>query len=324
MNSLGGITERAGGEGAQSLPGAAGLANVIVEGAPTAAIWVAGRVLPLADAARVNGIEVPPPGSARRALAEWERWCDVIATVAGDGQEAGGWLAEDEVSFLPALTDPPNIYCAAANYLDHMKEMSGKGLDATERRPLHFLASTSALNGHRQPVVRPQGCERFDWEVELAVVIGRNCHDVDASDAAEVIAAFCVANDLSLRDFARRDDYGFFPDWLSSKCYRGCLPLGPALVPASMVADPMALDLRLSVNGEVRQDSNTRNMIFSVAQQIEYLSHIAGLQQGDVIITGTPAGTARAWGSYLAPGDVVVAEVEGIGRLETRVEAPAR
>lgn len=323
MNSLGGITERAGGERGRSSPRASGLANVVVEGTPTAAVWADGRVLPLADAARLYRIDGDPPRSAGGALADWGRWCDLVTAVVDGDHDGAGWLAEEEVSFLPALTDPPNVYCAAANYLDHTKEMSGKGLDAPNRRPLHFLASTAALNGHRQSVVRPPGCERFDWEVELAVVIGRDSHNVSASGAAEVIAGFCVANDLSLRDFARRDDYGFFPDWLSSKCYRGCLPLGPALVPARMVADPMALDLRLSVNGEVRQASNTGKMIFSIAEQIEYLSRIAGLKRGDVILTGTPAGTARAWGTYLAPGDVMVAEVEGVGRLETRVEASA-
>jgi 2-keto-4-pentenoate hydratase/2-oxohepta-3-ene-1,7-dioic acid hydratase in catechol pathway len=106
------------------------------------------------------------------------------------------------------------------------------------------------------------------------------------------------------------------------KSYTGCMPLGPAIVPAESVPDAMDLRLGLTVNGERRQDSNTKNMIFSIAEQIEYLSRIVTLQPGDVILTGTPAGTGSAWGAFLTPGDVVVAEVEGLGRLETRV-APA-
>jgi 2-keto-4-pentenoate hydratase/2-oxohepta-3-ene-1,7-dioic acid hydratase in catechol pathway len=159
--------------------------------------------------------------------------------------------------------------------------------------------------------------------VELAVVIGRDAEGIAAADADRVIAGYSVANDVSLRDFARRDDYPFFPDWLRSKSYAGCLPLGPVVVPASLVPDPMDLSVSLTVNGVQRQASRSKQMIFSIAEQIEYLSHIVPLRPGDVILTGTPAGTGAAWGSYLSPGDVMVAEIEHLGRLETEVLAIA-
>jgi 2-keto-4-pentenoate hydratase/2-oxohepta-3-ene-1,7-dioic acid hydratase in catechol pathway len=301
-----------------------GLATVTVNGAQTLAVWADGFVMPLAQAARRCGVAAAPPVSVREALSDWDRWCAVLRDVAsdsvrGDGKAGDGWLAEADVAFSPAITDPSAIYCAAANYYDHTEEMRGKDHGAAGRSPMYFLAPPAALSGHRHDVARPAGCARFDWEVELAVVIGRDAKDVAAADAGGVIAGYAVANDLSMRDFARRDDYPFFPDWLRAKASAGCLPVGPAIVPASFVPDPMRLDLSLTVNGEQRQASSTKNMIFSIAAQIEYLSQIVPLRAGDVILTGTPAGTAAAWGSYLSPGDVMVAEIRGLGRLETRV-----
>jgi 2-keto-4-pentenoate hydratase/2-oxohepta-3-ene-1,7-dioic acid hydratase in catechol pathway len=301
--------------------GSPGLATIRLNGLPTPAVLAGGFALPLAEAARRGGIAGPVPGSVREALPDWARWTSVIRRAAADGAGGPGWLPEAEVAFLPALADPPTVYCAAVNYRDHAKEMRSTA-DTVPAAPLFFLVPPASLNGHRGPVVRPDGVEQLDWEVELAVVIGREASSVRAADAGAVIAGYTVANDLSLRDFARREDYPFFPDWLAMKAYTGCLPLGPAIVPADSVPDPMDLHLGLTVNGVQRQDSNTGNMIFSIGEQIECLSRIVALQPGDVVLTGTPAGTGRSWGIYLSPDDVVVAEIEGLGRLETRVTTP--
>ncbi|HEY6792894.1 MAG TPA: fumarylacetoacetate hydrolase family protein [Trebonia sp.] len=305
-----------------------GLATVHANGGPALAVWADGFVLPLAEAARRCGVTAAPPASLRAALSDWDRWCGVVRQVTADGRPGengpadGGWQDETEVTFLPSVTDPPTVYCAAANYHDHLREMRGEGAQAGQS-PMYFVAAPASLGGHRQGVVRPAGCARLDWEVELAVIIGRDAEDVAAADADRVIAGYSVANDVSLRDFARREDYPFFPDWLRSKSYAGCLPLGPVVVPASLVPDPMDLALSLTVNGVQRQASSSKNMIFSIAEQIEYLSHIVALRPGDIILTGTPAGTGAAWGSYLSPGDVMVAEIECLGRLETEVRAIA-
>ncbi|MDX6356915.1 MAG: hypothetical protein QOF98_3818 [Streptomyces sp.] len=312
--------------GTTALPVGPGLATIRLGGAPVPAVLADGFVLPLAAAARRVGAGGTVPASVREALADWDRWSSVVRQVADQvaAGDVGGpdWLAEADVAFLPALADPPTVYCAAANYQDHAQEMRAK-VDRKAESPLFFLVPPASLAGHRQEVVRPEGVERLDWEVELAVVIGREAYQVNAADAETVIAGYTVANDLSLRDFARRDDTPFFPDWLAMKSYTGCMPLGPAIVPAAFVPDPMNLDLSLSVNGEQRQGSNTKNMIFSIAEQIAYLSRIVALQPGDLVLTGTPAGTGNAWDLYLSPDDVVVAEVEGLGRLETRIAAAA-
>ena len=301
-----------------------GLATIRVNGRQTLAVWAGGYVLPLAEAARRCGVSAASPATVREALPEWDGWSAVVRQVSVGGNPAdSGWRADTQVTFLPAVIDPPTVYCAAANYWDHAQEMRA-GADGEEPQgPMFFAVPSATLAGHRGEIVRPAGCERLDWEVELAVVIGREAKEVSAAEADSVIAGYSVANDVSLRDFARRTDYPFFPDWLRSKSYTGSLPLGPAVVPASSVPDPMHLNLSLTVNGEQRQASSTENMIFSIAQQIEYLSHMVPLRPGDVILTGTPAGTGRGWGTYLSPGDVMVAEIEYLGRLETRVRASA-
>jgi 2-keto-4-pentenoate hydratase/2-oxohepta-3-ene-1,7-dioic acid hydratase in catechol pathway len=297
-----------------------GLATVQLNGTPQLAVWANGFLLPLEQAAHRCGLQsTTTPGSARDALSNWDHWCAVMAGVSADGISENGWLAEADVTFLPSVPDPSAIYCAAANYHDHVKEMSSTVGIGPMRDPMHFLTPPATLAAHRQPVARPAACERFDWEVELAVIIGKPAANISAADANDVIAGYAVANDLSVRDFARREDFPFFPDWLRMKGYTGCLPLGPAIIPACFVPDPMGLDLLLSVNGVQRQASNTRNMIFSIAEQIEYLSGIVPLRPGDIVLTGTPAGTGNAWGTYLSPGDVVVAGIEGLGRLETSI-----
>ncbi|HEY4459788.1 MAG TPA: fumarylacetoacetate hydrolase family protein [Pseudonocardiaceae bacterium] len=138
-----------------------------------------------------------------------------------------GWLPDAEVTFLPPLTDPSSIYCAAANYHDHAKEMHSTADSGPPQNPMHFLTPPASLAGHRQPVARPSGCARFDWEVELAVIIGRDAADVNADDATDVIAGFAVANDLSMRDFARREDFPFFPDWLRAPATPGASTCRP-------------------------------------------------------------------------------------------------
>lgn len=305
-----------------------GLATIRADGGQALAIWAGGWVLPLAEAASRCGISAAPPATLREALLDWDCWCGVVDQVsvgagAGTGRPDGSWRAETEVTFLPAVTDPPTVYCAAANYSDHTREMRA-GADGEEpQAPMFFAVPPATLGGHRGEIVRPADCGRLDWEVELAVIIGWEAKEVAAADADSVIAGYSVANDISLRDFARRQDYPFFPDWLRSKSYTGSLPLGPAVVPGGSVPDPMNLSLSLTVNGEQRQASRTKNMTFSIAQQIEYLSNMVALRPGDVILTGTPAGTGRGWGRYLSPGDVMVAEIESLGRLETRVRAGA-
>jgi 2-keto-4-pentenoate hydratase/2-oxohepta-3-ene-1,7-dioic acid hydratase in catechol pathway len=211
---------------------------------------------------------------------------------------------------------------AGANYRDHIEEMTGAPVDPAYVVPYHFLAPAGALGGHRAVVHRPRGCQQLDWEVELAAVIGSRASSIDVGQALDHVAGYSVANDFSLRDFALRPDLPLGVDWLRSKCYSGCLPMGPAIVPSAFVGDPQALRLSLSVNGEVMQDSTTALMVFSLAEQIAALSAIVPLLPGDIVCTGTPAGVGFARGQFLEPGDVTVAEVEAIGKLQSRIVGP--
>lgn len=295
-----------------------GFASIELAGTRRVAVYVDGRAITLEAAARRTGERRDVPVSVSQALAEWDRWCDVAEDVAV--QEADEeWLETSQIRFLPAITDPPNIFCAGANYYDHAEEMGAPTPDKSTAVPFHFIASRGSLTGHMEKVSRPMGCDKFDWEVELGVVIRHDLRSASVESARNCIAGYTVANDLSARDLSRREDVPFFPDWLQSKCHTGCLPLGPAIIPAAFVDDPMNIDLSLTVNGETKQSSNTSKMIFSIEEQIEYLSGIAGLQAGDIIITGTPAGTGIASNSYLKHDDVVVAEAANVGKLQTRI-----
>lgn len=257
----------------------------------------------------------PVPGDLLSLLPDWDSWIDAVA--AAIARYDGPVLAEEDVVFLPPVTHRPTVYCAGANYTDHLAEMGGH---AAADEPFHFLVPPAALSGHRSVAVRPAQMERLDWEVELAAVIGRRADAVTEQDSLGYVAGYTVANDLSCRDKRAMSVPIFGINWLLQKGWRGLKPLGPALVPARFVPSPDALKLRLSVNGEERQNSSTGRMIFSLPQQIAALSALVPLEPGDLILTGTPAGTAAAHGNrYLVPGDHVVAEVEGVGSLTTYI-----
>lgn len=226
---------------------------------------------------------------------------------------------------------PGAIYAAGANYRDHLEAMGRafKQQVIMDPRslglpPWHFLKSGPAtLAGHREDVSYPAGTDRLDWEAELAVVIGRPARSVSVEDALDHVAGYMCANDLSARDLAIRaavePSSPFRFDWVGHKCFNGSCPLGPVLTPARFVSSPESLGIRLWLNGELRQDSNTRNHIYGVAEQIAHLSARIDLLPGDVILTGTPAGVGMESGVFLRRGDVLTVSVEGLGELETRI-----
>ncbi len=261
-------------------------------------------------------------------LDDWDGWCDRVEAALADhpthqatdhSVAAAAFSTTADATFRAPLV-PPTVYCAGANYVDHIEEMTGTRPEPGVGTPYHFVVPAGALTGHGEAVRTPRGCTKLDWEIELAVVIGRHADHVRAADALDHVAGYTVANDISMRDFAMRPDTPFGVDWLRSKGYATCLPLGPAVVPSRHVPDPQNLALMLSVNGERMQDSNTAEMLFDVARQIEFLSEIVPLLPGDVISTGTPAGVGFARDRFLQPGDVVVAEIERVGRLVNSIE----
>jgi 2-keto-4-pentenoate hydratase/2-oxohepta-3-ene-1,7-dioic acid hydratase in catechol pathway len=232
---------------------------------------------------------------------------------------------------LAPILWPSAIYCAGANYADHAAEMaraSGRTPEPDPHtlglKPWHFLkAGRSTLAAHDDAVQITGLSKTMDWEVELAAVIGRAAKNVPLAEALDYVAGYTIANDLSARDMGRRphvaDTAPFKFDWVAHKNFDGSCPLGPWIVPSNDIPDPQKLGLKLWVNDVVKQDSNTSQMIFSLAEQIEHLSSRITLQPGDVILTGTPAGVGAARPEFLKAGDVVKLWIENIGTLVNRM-----
>jgi 5-oxopent-3-ene-1,2,5-tricarboxylate decarboxylase/2-hydroxyhepta-2,4-diene-1,7-dioate isomerase len=220
---------------------------------------------------------------------------------------AGRRFAEDAVTWLPPV-EPGTILALALNYGDHAAELE------LERpaQPALFPKFHNALLGHRGTVVRPRGIRYMHYETELAVVIGRPVRRVPAETALEAVKGYTVANDLVVRDFV----IDHFRPPVKPKNFDTFLPLGPALVDARDVPDPQALRLRTYVNGELRQEGNTADMLYGVAEIIAYVSEFMTLQENDVLLTGTPKGI-----SHVHAGDTLRCEIDGVGVLSNRVAA---
>lgn len=221
-----------------------------------------------------------------------------------------------EVAGTPRLGSPVarpgNILCIGLNYRDHVTEAKM----ALPAEPVVFSKHTGALSGPNDPVVLPRGSIKSDWEVELAVVIGRRAEGVREADALSHVAGYTVCNDVSERTF--QIDRG--GQWIKGKSAPTFCPLGPVMVTADEIGDPQALRLWLTVNGQTMQDGSTADMVFPVAHLISYLSAFMALLPGDVIATGTPMGTGMGRGVFLARGDIMRLGIDGIGEMEQRVE----
>lgn len=221
-------------------------------------------------------------------------------------------LVEGTPRLGPPVARPGNILCVGLNYRDHASEANM----ALPAEPVVFSKHTGALSGPTDPVVLPRGSVKSDWEVELAVVIGREAHGVREAEALSHVAGYTVCNDVSERTF--QIDRG--GQWIKGKSAPTFCPLGPVLVTADEIADPQALRLWLTVNGQTMQDGTTADMVFPVAHLVSYLSTFMTLLPGDVIATGTPAGTGMGRGIFLKRGDVMRLGIDGIGVQEQRVE----
>jgi 2-keto-4-pentenoate hydratase/2-oxohepta-3-ene-1,7-dioic acid hydratase in catechol pathway len=224
---------------------------------------------------------------------------------------------------LAPLRYPGKILCAGANYFDHLAEMGMPGAKKADQRLFFFMKPPrNAIVGEGPTVRMPIGTEAFDWEIELAAVIGRTARNVAVADALGHVAAWTVAIDFSARDHNRAPETFYKLDWVAGKANDTCCPIGPRLVPAEAIPDPQSVGLRLWVNGALKQDGRSSDMIFSVAEQIATASRIMTLDPGDLLLTGTPAGVGAPHRTFLAVGDRVEAEIEGIGRLAVTIQAP--
>jgi 2,4-didehydro-3-deoxy-L-rhamnonate hydrolase len=290
------------------------LASIERPGGVAAAAVVGQQVFPLPDAP-----------SMRAVLDSWQEWFSRIEAGLA-ASELGNPLELSQVRLAAPLPEPRNLYMAGANYADHAREMRGLPADApiepSEHGPFFFLKPTSTVIGPDQPVILAPEVHRADWEVELAAVIGRPAHRVDEAHALDCVAGYTVVNDVSARDWFKRDPAPEPPmtfDWFAQKGWASFCPMGPWIVPAGFCPNPDALEMTLTVNGVIEQRSSTSEMIFHLPQLIAYLSTIAPLLPGDVISTGTPAGVGAGKGRFLQPGDELVAEIAGIGALRNPV-----
>lgn len=267
---------------------------------------------------------LPPDGASREVIRTLAGWVDRL----DDEEREELSLPVDEVKLLVPVPRPSKILLLAGNYAAHVIERGGTAVERSETFPYVFMKPPATTLTHPCDPIRIPRCspDHVDWESELGVVIGRHCRDVEEGEALDYVAGYTVVNDITDRKFTPnpgrkpRDRDRFF-DWLHGKWHDSFCPVGPCILSAVDVPDPQDLAIRLTVNGETRQDGRTGQMIFPVAALITFLSRFVTLEPGDLISTGTPAGVGSATGTYLKPGDLVVASIGGIGALENPVEA---
>ncbi|MGH3987694.1 MAG: fumarylacetoacetate hydrolase family protein [Actinomycetes bacterium] len=262
-------------------------------------------ILDVREAAQGAGL--PAPDSVQGVITGGPQALEQLERVLATG---GATVPESEINYGPPVPEPSKIICVGANYLKHAQEA---GLPIPEH-PIYFAKFTNSLAGHRDDVTVPVVTKKCDYEVELVAVIGRSAHRVAPDEALDHVFGYATGNDLSARDLQMRSN-----QWTYGKAIDGFAPLGPHLVTADEVPDPQDLDLNCWVNGELRQSSNTADMIFSVADLVSDLSQVMTLEPGDVVYTGTPEGVAMGMPEpgWLQPGDEVACEVQGLGRLIT-------
>ena len=228
------------------------------------------------------------------------------------------------VRLTAPIPRPPKLLAVAANYASHVVNSGGTPVNPARATPRLFLKPSSAVAAHDADLELPALGRDIDWEVELAVVIGRRCRDVPAERALDVVAGYMTANDVSARSFdfgIERDESSIHPffDWLAGKWLDGFAPFGPWLVSADEVGDPGDLELHLDVNGLVHQHGTTAELIFDIPAIIAYASSLMTLEPGDVIETGTTGGAGVETGVYVQAGDVMTARVGDLGEIRTTV-----
>ena len=280
--------------------------------------------------------------SIRALVEEWDSWLPRLDGLARSTE--GTW---QELAALRVLTpiEPGQILQSGANYRKHVVDLvaaekeSVHGATPEEARadaelmmderarngvPYVFLGSPRALSGPYDDIVLPALGEQHDWELELALVIGKSGKNIRAEEAMRHVAGYTISNDLTTRDRLYRPDLkAIGTDWFTAKNADTFLPTGPFLVPAAFVGDPGDLRITLRHNGVVRQDESTKDMIFDIPRLIVYVSTTTTLRPGDLLLTGSPAGNGAHWGVFLKPGDVVESEITGLGHQRNTVRSHA-
>jgi 2-keto-4-pentenoate hydratase/2-oxohepta-3-ene-1,7-dioic acid hydratase in catechol pathway len=322
-------------------------------GAPFAGLVLGDHVLSIgahAQALQARGVASAACDSIQGLLDEWPRAFPALADMARalqctrPGARENALVTLEHLRVHAPIPKPGTVYCSGANYKKHVAELMvahqnderTRGMSLEQKRawamscmdrraasgtPFVFVKPQSSVTGPFDPIAVPEVSEKPDWELELAVVIGRRARRVSRENALEYVAGYTIANDITLRAkvFRRNTDSPELGmDFVMSKGAPGFLPLGPYLVPAAFVPDPQKLRLTLKLNGQVMQDEATADMIFTVGHLIEYLSAGVELQPGDVICTGSPAGNGMHYGRFIQEGDELEAAITGLGAQRNR------
>lgn len=222
-------------------------------------------------------------------------------------------VERNEVKMEAPISSPPKIICLGLNYRDHAEEGGAKIPD----EPIIFMKPRTSIIGPEELIIKPKFVKQLDYEVELAIIIGKRGKNIPSSEAEDYIFGYTAFNDVSARDIQFKDG-----QWTRGKSFDTFAPIGPCITTTSQIGDPNNLHLLTRVNGEVRQNSSTRNMIFNVYEIVHQMSRVMTLEPCDIIATGTPAGVAafmKPKPVFLSPGDIVEIEVENIGTLRNSV-----
>jgi 2-keto-4-pentenoate hydratase/2-oxohepta-3-ene-1,7-dioic acid hydratase in catechol pathway len=290
---------------------------------PALGLVIDGRIYDLSDA-RGAGIDLGEDRGWMPLLEDWQQRAPQVkaaleAAVKLVGQGKLKPVAGD-VQILPPYR-PERIFCAASNYIEHANEMGTVLAAKAESKPYMFLKLRNTVIGENDVIRKPPETAQLDWEIELAAVIGKPGRRISVDAALDHVAGYSIVNDISARDINVRSDYPFKFDWFQGKCHDTFAPFGPWIVPSWYIRDPQAVEMLLTVNGQEMQKDSTRNMIWTLREQISYLSTIVTLEPGDVVATGTPTGVGMGRGVYLNAGDKISATVDGIGTLNNTVAA---
>lgn len=288
-----------------------------------AGLLVAGQVVDLEVAATTLGQSLP---SSLRGILEGGpaalEGVRAVADAAARGDVTG--YPRADVHLTAALPNPPTVYLLAANYQSHIVEAGSAPVDKTRITPRVFIKPGSSVIGTGDPIEIPLDSDTVDYELEITAVIGTGGKHIPEATAADHVAGYVVFNDVSARDLTiaegrleRNGDWFF--DWLLGKWCDSFAVVGPILGTRDEIPDPNALEMSLWVNGELRQHSSAGEMIFSIPEAIAFLSRFVTLRPGDLVCMGTPGGVGHAISTFLQPGDEVVAEIEGLGKLTNPV-----
>jgi 2-keto-4-pentenoate hydratase/2-oxohepta-3-ene-1,7-dioic acid hydratase in catechol pathway len=303
-------------------------------GGAFAAVVLGNDAIPLTAAAIARKSALASVTTLQDLLDDWDANFAALQELVAFLEKEGRLGAQKLSSLhaLPPVARPGKMFYAAQNFQEHVDEMLRAGMtpasgpkftgEKSTSDPYLFLKAPSTLCGATDDIAIPLGLKKIDWEAEIALAIGKPGKRIKAERALDHVAGFMTTNDVSARDLQiRADRPGLRSDWLNGKSHDNFAPMGPFLVPRAFVPDAMNLFIRLTVNGEIKQNGNTSQFIFTPEEQIEYASNILSLETGDIFSCGTCGGVGQGTNTFLKAGDVMETEIEGLGKMRNRMVA---